>query len=409
MTTTDLTPYRSRQSVGRDGFAQLVRAEFTKFRSVRAWVVTLGIAAVLVVVFAWVGAPHANLCVERPGSPQSCATPSVPRVPLGPGGEPVVDTFSYLHQPMSGDGSLTVEVTSLAVASGARNRAELGPDGPVLHPVHPGLVPWAKAGLVVTENTTQGSPYAAVMVTSSHGVRLQYDYTGDVAGLPGAVTSASPRWLRLTRVGDVITAYDSLEGTHWSRVGSVSLAGLPTTVQIGLFVTSPAVDGSASLATATFEQLHLDGSAPTAGWRNEVVGADTQSYTTVPTGRGWFEHSNGRFIISGSGDIAPQVSGVGPLSAGGTLSLLVGGTFGLIAIIVLATLFITSEYRRGLIRTTFSASPRRGRILAAKAVVIGSVTFVAASIATAVAAAVSRHVLPANGNYVFPLGAATEV
>ena len=44
--------------------------------------------------------------------------------------------------------------------------------------------------------------------------------------------------------------------------------------------------------------------------------------------------------------------------------------------IVIAAMFITAEYRRGLIRTTLAASPRRGRVLAAKAVVIGAVTFV---------------------------------
>ena len=54
------------------------------------------------------------------------------------------------------------------------------------------------------------------------------------------------------------------------------------------------------------------------------------------------------------------------------------GTFaGLIAVIVVATIFITAEYRRGRIRITLAASPRRGRVLAAKAIVIGSVTFVA--------------------------------
>ena len=62
------------------------------------------------------------------------------------------------------------------------------------------------------------------------------------------------------------------------------------------------------------------------------------------------------------------------------------GTFaGLIAVIVVATMFITAEYRRGLIRITLAASPRRGRVLAAKAVVIGSVTFVAGLVAAAAA------------------------
>ena len=45
----------------------------------------------------------------------------------------------------------------------------------------------------------------------------------------------------------------------------------------------------------------------------------------------------------------------------------------LIAVIALGAVFITAEYRRGMIRTTLAASPRRGRVLAAKAIVIGSV------------------------------------
>ena len=58
---------------------------------------------------------------------------------------------------------------------------------------------------------------------------------------------------------------------------------------------------------------------------------------------------------------------------------LLGAFAALIAVIVVATMFITAEYRRGLIRTTLAASPLRGRVLAAKAVVIGSVAFAAGS------------------------------
>ena len=61
-----------------------------------------------------------------------------------------------------------------------------------------------------------------------------------------------------------------------------------------------------------------------------------------------------------------------------TIALYLIGTFaGLIAVAVVATMFMSAEYRRGLIRTTFAASPVRGRVLAAKAIVIGAVTFVA--------------------------------
>jgi len=411
---TTPAPYRSEQPVGRDGFAQLVRAEFTKFRTVRAWVLTLGVAALLMVGFAWLTSPHVGICVVGPESRPICSTPSVPPVPVGPGGEPVVDTFSFLRKPMIGNGSLTVEVTSLTDAVASGNGNNLGPVDQVLNPTHTDLVPWAKAGLIITQSTVQGAPYAAVMVTPSHGVRMQYDYTDDVAGLPGTVTRSSPRWLRLRRVGDVITSYDSLDATHWTKIGAANLAGLPRTVQIGLFVTSPednagTTDSSASLATATFGRVRLVGDPPNSGWSGQVVGPNPESYFTLPTGRNWFKQSDGTFTVTGSGDIAPQVSGGALQGAGETTGLLASGTFGLVPVIVLATLFITSEYRRRLIRTTLIASPRRGRVLTAKAVVIGAVTFVTACIATAIAEAVSRHVLTANGNYLFPLRTLAEI
>lgn len=401
MAAPNVTPYRQ-EPVGRDGFAQLLRAEFTKFRTVRAWVVTLAVAAVLIVAFGWVGSQdHSGTCTRSSNGASTCSTSGPPHVPVGPGGEPVVDTFSFLHQPLTGNGSVTARVTSLtAVIASKKQRTS---------------APWAKAGIIIKENTTQGSAYTAVMLTPSHGVRLQYNYVHDSGGLPGTASASSPRWLRLTRSGDVLTGYDSLDGTHWTKIGTVHLRDLTHIVQAGLFVTSP-VDysggsnpSSPSLATATFEQVHLHGDFPHGSWNRQVVGANTQTYLTQPTGSNWFQQSDGTFTISGSGDIAPQVAGGSLPGTGDTMSLLAGGTFGLIAVIVLATLFITSEYRRGLIRTTLAASPRRGRVLTAKAVVIGSVTFVAASIATAAAVAISRHELAANGNYVFPLGTPDEV
>ena len=88
---------------------------------------------------------------------------------------------------------------------------------------------------------------------------------------------------------------------------------------------------------------------------------------------------------------------------------LVGAFAGLIAVVVVGTMFITAEYRRGLIRTTLAASPRRGRVLAAKAIVIGSVTFVAGLAAAVVAVPLGSRLLRDNGNYLYPVTALTEV
>lgn len=50
---------------------------------------------------------------------------------------------------------------------------------------------------------------------------------------------------------------------------------------------------------------------------------------------------------------------------------------------VFGTLAITSEYASGMIRTTFIAMPRRGRVLAAKALIVASITFVVSEAALA--------------------------
>jgi ABC-type transport system involved in multi-copper enzyme maturation permease subunit len=87
----------------------------------------------------------------------------------------------------------------------------------------------------------------------------------------------------------------------------------------------------------------------------------------------------------------------------------VGAVAGLIALVVVAAMFITAEYRRGLIRTTLIASPRRGRVLVAKAVVIGAVTFVVGLAGAATAVLLGERLLRGNGNFVYPVTALTGV
>jgi len=57
---------------------------------------------------------------------------------------------------------------------------------------------------------------------------------------------------------------------------------------------------------------------------------------------------------------------------------------------------------------TLTASPRRGRVLAAKAIVVGSVAFAAGLIGSALAEVIAHHVLITNGNYLLPVSGPTE-
>jgi hypothetical protein len=78
-------------------------------------------------------------------------------------------------------------------------------------------------------------------------------------------------------------------------------------------------------------------------------------------------------------------------------------------VVVVGALFITAEYRRALIRTTLAATPRRGRILAAKAFVIGAVSYLTGLVAAALVVTLGQRVLRDNGVYVHPATALTEL
>jgi hypothetical protein len=279
------------------------------------------------------------------------------------------------------------------------------------------------------------------MATAGHGVRMQDDYTYDTAGLRGPVSAASPRWLRLTRSGDTITGYDSADGKHWTKIGTARLAGLPPTVQAGLFVASPRLLAPAcapaaicpptspprqsfasnspifpytTQATAAFDHVSLQGARAGGAWRGGQIGFPSgipfhctpmpghSCPRTTPDG---FTEAGGTFTVAGSGDIAPYVTDVDPLG-----TVLKGSLVGLVAVIALGALFITAEYRRGLIRTTFAASPRRSRVLAAKAIVIGLVTFAAGLAGAAVTLPIAERKLRSTGwkSSVYPIWSLTS-
>jgi ABC-type transport system involved in multi-copper enzyme maturation permease subunit len=354
------------------------------------------------------------------GGPARSGSACAPVVPTGPGGQAVTDNLYLVHQSLTGDGSITVRISSLTGLSSDGNAvAHAGQDQPA--GLQPGVQPWSKAGIIIKQSTTQGSAYAAMMVTGGHGVRMQYNYTEDRAGLPGAVSPASPRWLRLTRAGDTITGYDSTDGTHWRAVGRAHLAGLPASVQVGLFAASPdhntvvsffggsSMQGGPTLATGVFDHAVITPAAPTEAWTGTAIGGSSGPPQLGQ--RQGFQHAGDRFTVTGSGDIVPVVpgaaAGAGPVATIG--DHLLGAFSGLIVIVVIATMLMTAEYRRGMIRTTLAASPRRGRVLVAKAAVIGPVTFTVGLPAALIAVTVGVRLSRDQGSYVLPVPWPTEV
>lgn len=112
---------------------------------------------------------------------------------------------------------------------------------------------WAKAGLMLREQVAAESRFSGVFATpSGAGCTFQARETeGGAAAYQGTFPSNLPfTWLRLRRVGDVVTGFAGYDGRRWTVLGSKSI-DLGTNTLFGLAVTSH----STNLTTARFEGL----------------------------------------------------------------------------------------------------------------------------------------------------------
>jgi hypothetical protein len=370
------------ENVAIPGFKYLLRAEWTRFRGRRGLVIGMVVAALLIVLPGMLIATSLRTSCEGPDG-STC-----PATPIGPGGEAVEDRFYFVHQPLTGDGSISVRIMAMS--------------GIITYPppdhdeIVEGLVPWAKAGIMIRQSTEQGSAYAAVVLTGSHGVRMQHNFTGDMAGSESVTSADSPRWLRLTRSGNIITGHESRDGTQWTEIDTVQLDGLPEVVQVGMFVTSPCdltiSEGACRFtqASADFDEVGIEG-VVSGAWSQIDLGAG-------PMMTDWerYHRANGlvqsgdTFTVTGTGDIAP-------LTGGWSIErLLIGTVLGLIAVIVVAARFSTARVQSG-------------PVLAARALVIGAVPFAAGLIAAAVVVLTGAPLLQANGTELLPVTPLTEL
>lgn len=148
------------------------------------------------------------------------------------------DEFHFAYRQLSGDGELIARVTSLS------NQNQ-----------------WTKVGLMVRESTAAGSRHATMFLASTRGDAFQYRVNngGTSGGDAGDNVLTRPRWLKITRAGDVLRGFWSADGVSWTQRGTITLTGLPANVLIGVALTSH-LDGT--LATATLDSIGGGGTNP---------------------------------------------------------------------------------------------------------------------------------------------------
>lgn len=364
----------------------MIRAEWTRFRTARGWMIGMLVSGVLTALLGPLLALGNHASCGRGEVEEPCPAP-----PTGPGGQAVTDRLFFMNRQLDGDGSITVRVGPMT--GRIKEPPPPGTVGPGPVPV-PGVVPWAKAGIMIKKAAEQGAAYAAVMTTSEHGVRMQHDFTEDIAG------STGNRWLRLTRESKTITGYESPDGRRWTRIATAELEG---PARIGLFAASPGdltverkalgTIGSAvrfAEVTATFDQLGLQGAG--GEWSRDDIGVQVELDGKTPHHPGGVVQSGDTYTLTGVGDIAPLLDG-GRIEQ--TLSGLIAG---LVVVIVVAVLFVSSERRRVA-----------GRVLMAKVAVIAAISAVTGLVAAAVAVTLGTRILESNGNHLLPVSLLTEV
>jgi hypothetical protein len=156
------------------------------------------------------------------------------------------DSGHFAYQALTGDGAIIAKVESISNTS-----------------------IYAKAGVMMRTSLAQGAPRATMLVTNQVKVEQNMPnlsvYGGTNYGNKAlAIANTVPSyWVKLERIGNMITGYISPDGTNWAAtdVGRIN-DPVPDTIYVGLAVVSHA---NGVLNTSTFSNVQItggDGGAP---------------------------------------------------------------------------------------------------------------------------------------------------
>jgi len=137
--------------------------------------------------------------------------------------------------------------------------------------------PWAKAGVMIRENLTPGSKFAAVYATPGNAVRYQARLLTDSAATSDtAVATAeqialkTPVWVKIERTGNSLNGYYSTDGVKWTAMSwnpqTINMAA--ASVYIGLCVTS---HNANALTMGEFSNVATTGGV-TGAWEVAEIG-----------------------------------------------------------------------------------------------------------------------------------------
>ncbi len=155
------------------------------------------------------------------------------------------DGFNFAFQKQTGD---VVLVTKVDTVEGPSN---------------------ARAGILIRESLAADSKYVGIFINAQGGVsstwrgaaawsKTNVSWNNPPRGYLAHGCFSAPYWLKMQRIGNRVTAFDSPDGVNWTALAEVEIP-MNADAHVGIGVTS----GSTSeVATATFSGLQMSSSAP---------------------------------------------------------------------------------------------------------------------------------------------------
>jgi hypothetical protein len=183
------------------------------------------------------------------------------------------DAFRFVYQPVAGDADIIARVTHEEAAD-----------------------PFAKAGVMFRQSLDPSSLQVILDRKPSGELEFMARFsTGEITTYITGASSETPTWLRITRSGSQLTAFQSADGATWSEVGSISIASAEFQLFAGLAVTS---HDNAMLNTSVFD--HVTVTMPVSV-HNLLQWGDFEEYFPPELGPpGWFSDNPLRQVAAKS-------------------------------------------------------------------------------------------------------------
>ena len=141
------------------------------------------------------------------------------------------DSFRYVYQTLSGDGSIVARVGTLNNTGTS-----------------------ARVGIMIRDTLANNSRMAALSVTGTGAFKWERRTTtgGTVTNTNSSSGTAPNIWIRLTRAGNTITAAKSTNGTSWTSINSATIT-MASNCYVGLAVAS---GSTSTLNTSVFTNVN---------------------------------------------------------------------------------------------------------------------------------------------------------